>query len=133
MTYLMTAILARLAAEEAIQPALGALDGLADFLDGGVDRAGAGGAILGGGALGERQLERAGAAGAAQAARQVDRDHLDALGPRELERLGRERGHHLAPDRHRGAAAGEARGAVVVVADPDDAQAVAGEVGEPGV
>jgi len=41
--------------------------------------------------------------------------------------------HHLAPHRQRGGGAGEARRAVVVVADPDDAEAVAGEARVPGI
>src|SRR5207249_2557741 len=44
-----------------------------------------------------------------------------------------ERGHHLAPDGHGGARPGQARRAVVVVADPHDAQPVSRESGKPGV
>ena len=63
----------------------------------------------------------------------VDPDQLDAVRLGERERLRSERGHHLAPDGHGGARPGQARRAVVVVADPHDAEPVARESGKPGV
>ena len=70
---------------------------------------------------------------AAQPALRIDRHHLDAARPGERERLRRRARTSVAPDRQRGSRAGEPRGAVVVVADPDHGEAVAAEAGEPGV
>src|SRR5437016_1204748 len=120
--------------EQAVEPALRALDGGIDRFDGGVERAGAGRALFGRGALHEGQLARALAAhAAAQSGLRVDPDQLDAVRLGERERLRSERGHHLAPDRHGGARPGQARRAVVVVADPHYAEPVARESGKPGV
>src|SRR5438309_7250438 len=72
--------------EQAVEPALRALDGGIDRFDGGVERAGAGRALFGRGALHEGQLARALAAhAAAQSGLRVDPDQRSEEHTSELQ------------------------------------------------
>src|SRR5207245_5309285 len=123
-----------LSTEYAFPPTLGFLHCRVHGVDHRASNGSARRALAGRRALHEGQLERAGAlAVAAEICLRVDPHLLDAVGLREREWLRDERRHQVAPHRQRGSGAREACRAVVVVAQPNDRKAIAGEAREPRI